>query len=279
MASLPPAEPETRLDKIVRICFPMRLQLLAARTAFAALVLAVLIAAGAIAGVRLGYFAFAPTGHALMIPATLLGLVALLAALVWFRQAFVRNAGEGKRMGMIALLGSLVFLYPPLSYAWAGLTSPPIHDASSNPDDAPHFVALLKERPPGRDQAGFDGQRLIRFRGEEMTVAYALHEYYGVTQPRAKLMPGSPDPVKTLFWRCFETVKALGWTIVDYSEAEGRIEATARSFWFGEISDIVVRARAAGAIGARPDIRAASRTVEYDHGANLSLLEAFMKRI
>lgn len=257
----------------------MRLQLLAARTAFAALVLAILIAASAIAGVRLGYFPFVTTGHALMIPATLLGLAALLAALVWFRQAFVRNAGEGKRMGMIALLGSLAFLYPPLSYAWYGLTSPPIHDASSNPDDAPRFVALLKERSPGRDQAAFDGQRLIRFRGEEMTVAYALHEYYDVTKPRGKLYPGSPDPVKALFWRCFEAVKGLGWTIVDYSEAEGRIEATTRSFWFGEVSDIVVRARASGRLGARPDIRAASRTVDHDHGANLSLLEAFMKRI
>ena len=62
-----------------------------------------------------------------------------------------------------------------------------------------------------------------------------LHEYYqtDVAKPMAKLLPRSESPMKTLFWRSFETAKSLGWNIVDHNEAEGRIEATAASFWFG----------------------------------------------
>lgn len=255
----------------------MRFQLLAARTAFAALVLAVLVAGAAIAGVRLGQFPL-QTGLTLMIPATLLGLAALAAAITWFWQAANRNAGDGKRLGQIALAGSLLFLYSPLSYAYKGLTAPPIHDASTNPDDAPQFVALLKQRKPGDNSPYFDGQQKIHFKGEDMTIAYALHEYYDVTTPRGKLFPNNPNPMRTLFWRCFEAVKGLGWTVVDYNESEGRIEAIAPSFWFGEISDIVIRAQARGPIGARPDIRAASRTVAHDHGRNIALLEAFMRQ-
>ena len=92
----------------------MRFQLLAARMAFAALILAVLAAAVAISGVRLGAFPYA-TGLTVMWPATGLGLVALICAGLWLRSAITRNEGTGKRIGMIALAGSLVFLYPPLS--------------------------------------------------------------------------------------------------------------------------------------------------------------------
>ena len=54
------------------------------------------------------------------------------------------------------------------------MTAPPIHDATTDPEDPPQFVALAKiaARPTARI---FDGQRKIRFQGEEVTVAYALH--------------------------------------------------------------------------------------------------------
>ena len=87
----------------------MRFQLLVARVAFAALILAVLVAAAAILGVRLGHFPYA-TGLSVMWPAAGLGLVALICAGLWLRSAIARNEGAGKRIGMIALVGSLVFL-------------------------------------------------------------------------------------------------------------------------------------------------------------------------
>jgi hypothetical protein len=254
--------------------------LLAARAAFAALVLAVLVAAAAIAGVRLGFFPYR-SGWLAMVPATALGLAALACALWWAKTAFARNSGEGKRLGWIALLGSLAFLYPPLSTLWSGFTLPAIHDASSDPDDPPQFVALARLRQPGQNALAFDGQRLIRYQGEKVTVSYALHLYKNglITKPHTPLLPQAKDPRATMFWRGFNVVKALGWTLVDYSEKDGRIEATAASPWFGQVSDIVVRVRAAGRLGARTDIRAESREGATDDGFNIGLVKAFRARL
>src|ERR1700759_365525 len=106
----------------------MRFQLIAARTAFAALLLAVIGGVTAVAGVRLGMWTDT-AGRTLMIPATALGVAALVFALLGLRWALSRNKGEGKRSGLIALLGSLAFLYVPLSYVYYGFMMLPIHDA------------------------------------------------------------------------------------------------------------------------------------------------------
>lgn len=258
----------------------MRSQILLARLAFAGLLLALLVAAAAVSGVRLGLFAFT-TGWTLMIPATALGLAALALALAWLWRAVAQNLGAGKRLGLIALLGAVAFLYFPLSTELRGFTQPAIHDAATDPDDPPPFVALLKDRKPGMNSPDFNGQAHIRFRGEDSTIAYVLHEYYqrDVTKPTARLYPGSKSPVKTLFWHCFEIAKSLGWTIMAYDADQGRIEATASSLWFGQISDIVIRVRPSGDMGARADARAESREGAIDYGRNIRLLKAFVKRV
>jgi hypothetical protein len=251
----------------------MRSQLLAARSAFAALVLAVLTAAVAAAGVRLGELS-EKSGTTLMIPATALGAIALAGALLWFRSAFVHNKGDGKRMGLIALLGSLVLLYWPLSHIYYGFAAPAIHDATSDPEDPPQFVALAKIHPA--NSRVFDGQQKIRFRGEDQTVSYVLlTQYREMTKPHQGILT---SPQKA-FWRSFEIVKGLGWTIVDASEKDLRIEATDRSLWFGRYHDIVIRVRPAGAMGSRVDVRSESREGDVDHGRNVTRLKAFFRQL
>lgn len=247
----------------------MRFQFFAARTAFAALLLAVLAGVGAVAGVRLGLLTD-KGGHTLMIPAALLGLAALASALLWLRSALARNAGEGKRLGLIALLGALVFLYAPISYVYYGYKLLPIHDITTAPEDPPQFVALARIHP-ANDRA-FDGARKISYKGEDVTVAYAMHEEYpALTKPHVGLLV---SPQKA-FWRSHEAVKRLGWTIVEASEKDLRIEATDRSLWFGRISDIVIRVRPAGSIGSRVDVRSESRDGELDYGRNAARLRRF----
>jgi Protein of unknown function (DUF1499) len=254
----------------------MRFQLFAARGALAILALAVLAGMGAVAGVRLGLLTD-KGGSTLMIPATALGLGALILAFLWLRSALTRNQGEGKRMGLIALIGALVFLYSPLAYVYYGYMSLPIHDATTDPEDPPQFVALAKIHPAnGRV---YDGSRRIRYqgtdaryRGEDVTIAYAFHDKYPtLTKPHVGLLV---SPQKA-YWRCFETVKRLGWTIVEANEKDLRIEATDKSLWFGRISDIVIRVRPAGSIGVRVDLRSQSRDGELDHGRNAARLKAF----
>ncbi|HEX4028455.1 MAG TPA: DUF1499 domain-containing protein [Rhizomicrobium sp.] len=247
----------------------MRFQLLAARLAFAGLGLAVLTAAAAVAGVRLGMLSDAGAS-ALMIPATILGAVALVLALLWLRAALASNQGAGKRLGLTALIGALVFLYQPLSYVYAGFVSLPIHDATTDPEDPPQFAALAKIHPA--NSRVFDGERHFRYKGEDVTVAYALHDKYPLlTKPHKGLLvlPGKA------YWRAYGVVQGLGWTIVDANEKDLRIEATSRSFWFGRISDIVIRVRQAGAIGSWVDVRSESREGGDDHGRNVARLKTF----
>jgi hypothetical protein len=249
----------------------MPFQLIAARGAMTALVLAVLAGIGAVAGVRLGLLSDAG-GRSVMIPATGLGLVALALALLWLKSALTRNAGEGKRLGLTALVGALVFLYPPMSYAYYGYSELPIHDATTDPEDPPQFVALAQVHPA--NSRVFDGARKISYKGEQVTVAYALHEkYMTLTKPHMGLLI---SPQKA-FWRAHDTVQKLGWTIVDASEKDLRIEATDKSFWFGRISDIVIRVRQAGTIGARVDVRSESREGTIDHGRNAARLKTFFR--
>ncbi len=250
----------------------MRFQLFAARTALAALVLAALAGICAVAGARLGLLTD-KGGRTVMLPATALGLAALALALLWLRSALVRNGGEGKRMGLIALIGSLAFLYCPLTYLYYGYTSLPIHDVTTDPGDPPQFVALANIHPA--NSRIFDGARKISYKGEQVTVAYALHEEYPtLTKPHAGLLI---SPQKA-YWRCHEAVKKLGWTIVEASEKDLRIEATDKSLWFGRISDIVIRVRPAGSIGSRVDVRSESRDGDRDHGRNAARIKAFFRK-
>jgi Protein of unknown function (DUF1499) len=252
----------------------MRFQLLAARLALTALVLAALMAGAAVAGVRLQLMPFA-SGLTLMTPAVAMAAIALICSLAWLAGALKRNEGTGKRAGLIALLGSLALLWPPLHALYGGLTAPPIHDVATDPEDPPQFVALAKLRRPGMNPVGFDGARRITFRGETGTTAYILHEYYSqLTKPVALIM--SPNK---MFWRSFEAAKRMGWTIVDSSEQQGRIEATSASFWFGQVSDIAIRVERAGTLGARLDVRAASETGDKDFGRNIALLKAYFREL
>jgi hypothetical protein len=247
----------------------MRFQLFAARTALACLIAGVVAGIGAVACVRLGLLSD-KGASTLMAFATGLGLGALVLALLWLKSALTRNAGDAKRMGLIALSGALVFLYHPLAYAYYGFAALPIHDVTTDPQDPPQFVALAKVQPA--NSRVFEAGRKIPYKGEQVTIAYALHDKYPtLTKPHAGLLV---SPQKA-YWRAYGAVQKLGWTIVDASEKDLRIEATDKSLWFGRISDIVIRVRQAGTIGSRIDLRAESRDGALDHGRNAARLKAF----
>ncbi len=247
----------------------MRFAPVAARLGLVALFLAVLIAAGAILSVRLGGAGFA-TGLEVMTAPVALAAIAFVLSLVWLVSALKHNRGEAKRVGLIGFFGSILLLYVPLHTVYRGYMAPPVQDVTTDPEDPPAFVALAG-RATGADGAPFNAKAMIHYRGEYNTVSYMLHEYYSeLTKPLALLMP----PAK-MFWRCFEAAKRMGWQIVAYNEKEGRIEATATSFWFGRVSDIVIRVRPAGSLGARFDMRARSETGTRDFGRNLELMKDY----
>ena len=59
---------------------------------------------------------------------------------------------------------------------------------------------------------------------------------------------------------------------------EGRIEATDTSFFFGFVSDIVIRVKPSG-MGARLDIRSKSRVGDADGGSNAAEIRGYVKKL
>src|SRR5262249_54977457 len=147
--------------------------------------------------------------------------------------------------------GSLLLLYPPLTTLFHRLTSPPIHDFTTDTENPPRFVALLKQRGPGSNPPGYDGQAKIAFEGKTVTLDEVLHDHYrDILKPHAGFAIGSSDAIAPFFRRDLAAARQTGWSIVDVNAAEGRIEASTASPWFGRVSDIVIQVRRSGA-GAR----------------------------
>ena len=253
----------------------MRFQLAAARLGFAAFVLAALAAGGTIAAVRLGWMAYGD-GYRLMYLVVGLGLLALVAAILWLAKALKHNDGAGRKLGLTALVGSLLLLYPPLSTFIDRLNAPPIYDVTNDTANPPQFVALLKFRGPGANAPAFDATREILYQGKMQPISYVLHDrYFDLLKPLAGFAVGAADPAAVFFWRDFEAMKRTGWTIVDFNDKTRRIEATRASFWFGRISDIVVEARPSGR-GARTVVRSQSRYDQIDDGFNAETIALYL---
>jgi len=67
----------------------------------------------------------------------------------------------------------------------------------------------------------------------------------------------------------------MGWEVVSEAPAEGRLEATDTTLWFGFKDDVVVRVSPAAG-GSRIDVRSKSRVGRSDVGANARRIERFL---
>ena len=88
-------------------------------------------------------------------------------------------------------------------------------------------------------------------------------------------LPAPPDRVLTT---AEALARRLGWEIVAVVPAEGRLEATATTPWFGFKDDVVVRVTPA-ATGSRVDMRSKSRVGRSDLGVNAKRIRAFLAEL
>jgi hypothetical protein len=252
----------------------MRFQSITAKVSFGAFVLAVLIALAASLGTRAGLWTY-KVGLPLILPAIAIGLIALVAGIVWVVTALIRNSSQGVRFGVIGLVGAVLVLAVPLNGLRLGLTSPPIHDISTDIEFAPAFKAVLPLRQGAANGPEYDGPKPVKLPdGHTTTVAALQKKYYG----DVVAWVGFTKPVK-LFWRALNLANRMGWHVVAFDPKEGRIEATDTTFWFGFTDDIVIRVRPAGKLGARLDIRSKSRVGVSDLGSNAARLRTFLKTL
>jgi uncharacterized protein (DUF1499 family) len=172
-----------------------------------------------------------------------------------------------RRMRILLLVAAVVvgagFVLLPIRIALRH--APAIHDITTDWVNPPAIVAALPAR----------------------AAEHAAPAAYGgpaVTELQRAAYPDIgplilPLPPATAFDLALAVARRMPrWTVVASDPAEGRIEATATSFWFGFVDDIVIRVTAEGS-DSRIDMRSVSRQGKGDLGVNAARVRAYLAAV
>lgn len=170
-----------------------------------------------------------------------------------------------RRGGVASLLAAVVIGIGTAAVPWTFVQTarsvPPIHDITTDTADPPEFVAIAPLRADAPNPVAYPGAETA----EQQREAY----------PEIQTLEVDAWPA-IVFEHALETAQMKGWEIVEASEAEGRIEATATTFWFGFKDDVVIRIRGDNS-GSLVDMRSKSRVGRSDVGANAARIEAYLE--
>jgi uncharacterized protein (DUF1499 family) len=185
------------------------------------------------------------------------------AALALMGLSHERAARAVVVLAVLGLLGGLTAFGIPWQWKRTAQRVPAIHDITTDVNDPPKFVAVLPLRAGAPNPADYGGPE----------IAAQQRSAYPEIAPVVLNMP--PERA---FARALAAARGMGWQIVSESPAEGRIEATDTTLWFGFKDDIVVRVTPSGG-GSRVDVRSVSRVGRSDVGTNARRIDAYVKRL
>lgn len=211
-------------------------------------------------GVHLALWPFG-TGFVLLRWAAYFGLGAVVLGVLMLIIPATRR-GHSLRL-VVAVLVGLAIAWTPFQWLQRARSVPTIHDITTDTVDPPQFVAILPLRRDAPNSAVYGGAE----------VAAKQHAAYPEIKPL--VLDVAPDQA---FQRALTAAKGMGWKINAEMPAEGRIEATATTFWFGFKDDIVVRVRAHGS-GSVVDVRSESRVGKSDVGTNAARVRAYLRKL
>lgn len=220
---------------------------------FAAMALLSLLLSGP--GTRWGWWDF-KVGLILFAIAFLAGLLALLVGGFAWWQSRPNPAAL-----IAAIAGGLIVLMPLVQLVGAR-GKPRIHDISTDLADPPRFSAVLPMRGNGANPAPD--------RIDDKTAALQRSGYPDLVSVDL------PVNGEAAFAKAIEGAKTMEWDVVSARPADGILEATATTAWFGFRDDIVVRIRPQGA-RSRVDIRSTSRVGRGDAGKNADRIRRFLR--
>lgn len=242
-----------------------RLRIAGPYLAWAGLAGAIACAAAAAAagtGYHLGVWHYR-TGFAILRWSVYSGVGA--GALALAGTAFALAAGRRRHVGagLVGVLVALAVVVPPWTLQRTASMVPRIHDITTDTENPPQFVALREVRDKSPNGAAYGGEKIAL----EQKKAYPdIHPLMLDLPPRAA------------FDRALAAAKRMGWDIAAAVPKEGRIEATATTFWFRFKDDVVIRITPSGT-GSRLDIRSMSRLGRSDLGANAKRIRAFFAEL
>ena len=230
-----------------------------------ALLLAGLAAVGVLLpgpGYRFGWWDLGPAFTLLRWGAQL-GAVAAAVSVAALISSIARRSRRHLVGAGLALVVALAAFAIPWQMRAQARRVPPIHDVTTDPENPPAFVAVLARRSGARNPTQYGGP----------AVAAQQRKAYPDLVPLD--LAASPE-------RAFPAIEAaargLGWEIVEAVPAEGRLEATATTTWFGFKDDVVVRVRPRDG-GSRVDVRSLSRVGVGDLGVNAARVRAFLDHL
>ena len=222
--------------------------------AVSAAALGLLLAAGP--GTRIGLWAFG-RGFQMMRWAAYAGMVGAALAVV------ALLLGPRRGLAVLALALGLAAFVPPWLVERNAMGKPPIHDITTDTADPPPFVAIVPLRRDARNPVEYGGPE----------IAAQQRKAYPDIAPLFL-----PAPPAQAFERAEWAARGQGWEVVAAVPAEGRIEATDTTQWFGFKDDVVIRIRPEGA-GSRVDVRSVSRIGRGDVGANARRIREFLETL
>ncbi len=193
------------------------------------------------------------------------GSLALLLAVLFAGLGLLRSGGTGGTTSgpatWVALLAGLAVTANNGLVMGGASGAPPIHDISTDTVDTPAFVAIAPLRADAPNPAAYSGPE---------TATLQQQAYPDLAPLRVSAPPA------TVFARARDVVTASGWTLVEASEAEGRIEATAETRWVRFKDDVVIRIVALPDGQTQVDVRSKSRVGRGDMGQNARRVREFL---
>jgi uncharacterized protein (DUF1499 family) len=185
----------------------------------------------------------------------------LLAVIAVVLLALVPIGRRGIAVAILALAAGGLTAHVPRHYRALARSVPPIDDITTDTDNPPAFVAVIKLREAE------DGNPST-YAGVE-TAALQTRGYPDLAPLSLALAPEKAFPI------ALATAKKMSWTIVEADPTARRIEASEQSFWMGFTDDIVVRVAEADS-GSRIDVRSASRHGRSDLGVNAARIRTYL---
>lgn len=211
-------------------------------------------------GVHWGWWDFM-TGFKLLKWAAYVGIAAVVFGILALIIPPLRR-GHGAWL-VLSIIAGIAVAWVPWHWLQRAHSVPAIHDISTDTVNPPPFVAVLPLRKEASNSAVYGGAKIAAQQRAAYPDIKSLH--LGVAPAQA-------------FQRALEAAKKMGWTIDAAVPADGRIEATATTAWFGFKDDIVVRVRAVNS-GSVIDVRSVSRVGESDVGTNAARVRKYLREI
>lgn len=213
-------------------------------------------------GYRLGWWSL-PVAFTLLRWPAYIAVGAMIVALI---TAILTRPGTARRGFDVALaaimIGAGIIIGPLVMMARAS-SVPAIHDITTDVDDPPEFVDVLPRRSGAANTAVYGGPNIAALQKQAF--------------PRIAPLELTVTP-EIAFARALALVNESGWELVASNPANGRIEATATTPFFGFKDDIVLRI-VKSTTGSRVDMRSVSRIGRSDIGTNARRIEEFLEQL